>query len=171
MIMNIFRYSTTLAPRQRWTLAVLAMMLFITSQPVNAQTIDAGSIETAVESQADGIMVEPSQYQTLPVAEDRPVVATRIVSMTAYNSEPGQTDDTPFITANNTRVRDGIVAANFLPFNTKVRIPELFGDRVFVVTDRMNKRYTNRMDIWMEKKSDALKFGVKHAVKIEILGK
>jgi 3D (Asp-Asp-Asp) domain-containing protein len=170
MIMNIFRYSTTLAPRQRWTLAVLAMMLFITSQPVNAQTI-AGSIETAVESQADGITVEPSQYQTLPTAEDRPVVATRIVSMTAYNSEPGQTDDTPFITANNTRVRDGIVAANFLPFNTKVRIPELFGDRVFVVTDRMNKRYTNRMDIWMEKKSDALKFGVKHAVKIEILGK
>ncbi|MDP3003980.1 MAG: hypothetical protein Q8N43_00505, partial [Candidatus Azambacteria bacterium] len=39
---------------------------------------------------------------------------TMKVVLTAYSSTPDQTDDTPFITASNTRVRDGIVAANFL---------------------------------------------------------
>jgi 3D (Asp-Asp-Asp) domain-containing protein len=81
----------------------------------------------------------------------------------------GQTDQSPFVTANGTRVRDGIVAANFLKFQTRIRLPELYGDKIFVVTDRMHERYTNRVDIWMEKKSEALRFGVKRRVKIEIL--
>jgi 3D (Asp-Asp-Asp) domain-containing protein len=100
------------------------------------------------------------------------VVSTSTHSMTAYNSEPGQTDNSPCITANGFNVCEhGVedtIAANFLKFGTKVRIPELFGDRVFVVRDRMNKRYSNRVDIWMNNYSDAIKFGVKTA-KIEVL--
>lgn len=91
----------------------------------------------------------------------------RKVAMTAYNSEPGQTDDSPCITANGFNVcAHGIedtVAANFLPMGTKVKIPDYFGDRVFVVRDRMNARYQNRIDVWMLKRSDALKFGVRVA--------
>ena len=71
------------------------------------------------------------------------------VMVTAYSSTPDQTDDTPFHTANGTYVRDGIIAANFLKFGTKVRFPDYFGNRVFEVQDRMNARYTNRADIWM----------------------
>lgn len=89
------------------------------------------------------------------------------VAMTAYNSEPGQTDDSPCITANGFNVcAHGIedtVAANFLPMGTKVKIPDHFGDRVFIVRDRMNVRYQNRIDVWMLKRTDALKFGVKVA--------
>lgn len=96
----------------------------------------------------------------------------RKVAMTAYNSEPGQTDDSPCITANGFNVcAHGIedtVAANFLPMGTKIKIPDYFGDRVFVVRDRMNARYQERVDIWMLKKSDALKFGVRVA-KIEVI--
>jgi len=92
--------------------------------------------------------------------------------VTAYNSEPGQTDDSPCITANNFNVCDnGIedtIAANFLPFGSKVKIPELFGERVFVVRDRMNRRFSNRVDVWMIERPDAVKFGVKMA-KIEVL--
>ena len=33
------------------------------------------------------------------------------------------------------------IAANFLPLGTQVKIPELFGDKVLVVHDRMNSRY------------------------------
>jgi 3D (Asp-Asp-Asp) domain-containing protein len=83
--------------------------------------------------------------------------------MTAYTSRPEETDDSPFITADGSHVRDGIVAANFLPFGTKVRIPKLFGDKVFEVHDRMNKRYPYKMDFWMEELNDARQFGVRRA--------
>jgi len=89
------------------------------------------------------------------------------VTVTAYSSTPDQTDDTPFITASNTRVRDGVVAANFLPFNTKIMIPELFGDKIFVVEDRMHKRFNNRVDIWFPDRESAEKFG-KRTVKIHV---
>jgi 3D (Asp-Asp-Asp) domain-containing protein len=90
-----------------------------------------------------------------------------IRTLTAYNSDPAQTDDTPCITANGFNVCEhGIedtVAANFLPFGTKIRIPDLFGERVFVVRDRMNKRYPSRIDVWMLEKDEARQFGVRRA--------
>ena len=91
--------------------------------------------------------------------------ATLGISMkiTAYSSTPDETDDTPFITATGMRVRDGIVATNMLPFGTKVKIPSLFGDKIFVVEDRMAKRMVGVLDIWMPTKNAALRFGVTHA--------
>ncbi|TSC91331.1 MAG: hypothetical protein CEN90_460 [Parcubacteria group bacterium Licking1014_17] len=97
-----------------------------------------------------------------------PTVREMTVTVTAYSSTPGQTDSTPFITARNTMVRDGIVAANFLPFGTKIKIPEKFGNKVFVVEDRMNSRYDKRIDVWFENTQTALEFGVKN-LKIQIL--
>lgn len=90
------------------------------------------------------------------------------VAITAYSSTPEQTDDSPFIMANGKHVYDGAVAANFLPFGTLVRFPDLFGDKVFVVEDRMHKRFSKRMDIWMPKTSDARVFGLKRS-RVEIL--
>jgi 3D (Asp-Asp-Asp) domain-containing protein len=108
----------------------------------------------------------------LPENEPVDVDFSKNVTLTAYNSETGQTDNSPCITANGFNVcKNGIedtIAANFLPFGTKVKIPALFGDRVFVVRDRMNKRFSNRVDVWMIERSDAIKFGVKVA-KIEVL--
>lgn len=100
------------------------------------------------------------------------VVRTSTHTMTAYNSEAAQTDSTPCITANGFNVCEhGVedtVAANFLPIGTKIRIPDLFGDRIFIVRDRMNKRHSDRVDVWMIHRADALKFGVKKA-RIEVL--
>lgn len=90
------------------------------------------------------------------------------VVMTAYSSTPDQTDSTPFITASGTHVHDGIVAANFVRLGTKVRIPDIYGNKIFVVEDRMNKRYRYRMDIWMETRAQAKHFGLRN-VKVEIL--
>lgn len=84
-------------------------------------------------------------------------------TITAYSSSPDETDSTPFITARNTRVRDGIVAANSLAFGVKIMIPEIFGEKIFVVEDRMHQRYGNRIDIWMPSKKMALEFGKKFA--------
>ena len=90
------------------------------------------------------------------------------VSVTGYSSTPDQTDHTPFITASGIHVRDGVAAANFLPFGTVFRIPELFGDKTFVVEDRMHNRYWMNVDIWFPEKDLAKEFGRK-VVKIETL--
>jgi len=82
------------------------------------------------------------------------------VIITAYSSTPDQTDDSPFITASNTRTRDGVIAANFLDFGTKVKIPSLFGDKVFTVEDRMAKKHNGKMDIWFPQRNLAKKFGI-----------
>ncbi len=94
--------------------------------------------------------------------------AVKKVYVTAYSSSPEETDDTPFITASGKEVRDGIVASNFLTMGTKVRIPAIFGNKVFVVEDRMHPRMTNVVDVWMPSKNEAKQFGRVYA-EIEIL--
>ncbi len=113
-----------------------------------------------------------SSSKPIASSSELTVVRTSTHTMTAYNSEVGQTDDSPCITANGFNVcKHGIedtVAANFLPMGTKIKIPELFGDRIFVVRDRMNKKHPNRVDVWMKDRPSAMKFGVKVA-KIQVL--
>ena len=97
------------------------------------------------------------------------IVKTIKVVVTAYSSTPDQTDDTPFITASGKSVADGIIANNMLPFGTKIKIPQLYGDKVFTVEDRMNRDKSNyHIDIWMQSKPLAVNFGVKTA-DIEVL--
>ena len=84
-----------------------------------------------------------------------------MVIVTAYSSTPDQTDSSPFITANGTYVRDGIIAANFLPFGAKVKFPEYSGDKIFTVEDRMAKKNSHKIDIWMISRNAAMNFGVK----------
>lgn len=113
------------------------------------------------------VMPLPVKQVTPKIDPNAKAMGKRTVLMTAYNSEVSQTDGSPCITATGFNVcKHGIedtIAANFLKFGTKVKIPALYGDRIFIVRDRMNKRYTNKVDIWMKNKSDALKFGVKSA--------
>lgn len=78
---------------------------------------------------------------------------------TGYSSTVDQCDSDPFTTASGKHVHFGTLAANFLPFGTSVLFPEYFGDRVFVVEDRMNARFSNRMDIWFESRREAIGFG------------
>jgi 3D (Asp-Asp-Asp) domain-containing protein len=94
-----------------------------------------------------------------------------VVTVTAYSSTSDQTDEDPFTTASNRRVRWGYVAANFLPFGTNIMIPELFGDEVFEVQDRMNRRYSERVDIWFPSRSHAAVFGVGHGIAIHVVEK
>ncbi len=96
------------------------------------------------------------------------VKRTYTVSASAYSSEVWQTDSTPFTTASNTHVRDGVIAANFLPFGTLVRIPDLFGDKIFIVEDRMNSRYWLNVDVWFADTAVAKAFGRK-TLTIEVL--
>lgn len=97
------------------------------------------------------------------------VIEMRSMWVTAYSSTPEETDETPFVTASNTEVRHGIVATNDLPFGTKIQIPDVFGDQVFTVEDRMHRRKENWIDIWMPAKADALRFGIRKEATIVVL--
>ncbi len=110
-----------------------------------------------------------ASYTAKVVAEVKNTVKTIKVVITAYSSTPDQTDNTPFVTASGKHVRAGIIANNMLPFGTKVKIPKLYGDQVFVVEDRMNRKKSNyHIDIWMPSRPLAVNFGVKTA-EIEVL--
>jgi 3D (Asp-Asp-Asp) domain-containing protein len=114
----------------------------------------------------------PKYYNDIPteINGTRLVPKQKInVVLTAYSSTPWETQGNPYITASGSYVRDGIVASNLLDFGTKIRIPEVFGDKVFVVEDRMNpKKGYYHIDIWMPSYSEAVNFGVKKTY-IEIL--
>lgn len=114
-----------------------------------------------------------SQGNTLEATSNHADPSAKVVwrlntIITGYSSTPDQTDSTPFITAANTFVRPGIVAANFLPLGTKIRLPELYGDRIFVVEDRMHPRKHYLVDIWFPTREEALNFGAKTTL-IEVL--
>lgn len=87
------------------------------------------------------------------------------VSVSAYTASVDETDDTPCHTANGDNICDpnkGLTAAmNGMPFGTKIQIPAL-GDKVFTINDRMNRRYdSGYMDIHVQTKAEAFKFGRK----------
>jgi len=121
---------------------------------------DASTVQAVSVSQTSPSAIVPSKRSAAK--------KTMMVVATAYSSSVDETDDTPFITAKGTYVRDGIIAANFLPFGTAVKIPAIYGDKVFMVEDRMNKRFPDRIDVWMPSKQAAFLFGKKKVV-IEII--
>jgi 3D (Asp-Asp-Asp) domain-containing protein len=139
---------------------VLGGLLLDLSSPrvVKAETVAIDSTFEPIE-----------MVQGLPQAGDREPRKVISALVTVYTSTPDQTDDTPFITATGERVHDGLVAANFLPFGTRVRFPDLYGDKTFIVYDRMNARYGyGHVDIWLDTtKQEARKFGAKR-LKMEI---
>jgi len=89
--------------------------------------------------------------------------ATKTVWVTAYTSDPDETSNHPLITASGGMVHDGEVAANFLPFGTRIEIPSLFGNKVFTVEDRTSSKFSGRVDIWMPTYNKAVDFGIRNA--------
>ena len=132
------------------------------SQFVNHKTVALMMEEMRNETKAFG---------SLPVSKEAKPRKTFTLPITAYTSEVAQTDDTPCITASGLDVcnRDveNVIAANFLPIGTHVRIPELYGNRVFTVQDRMNARYDKHVDVWLKDLGEAKQFGLKFS-KIEV---
>jgi LysM repeat protein len=94
------------------------------------------------------------------------------VTATAYTSHVGQTDKTPFLAAWNNRIRPGmkIIAVSRdlikkygLTNGVRVRLKGLPG--YYVVRDKMNKRFRNKIDIYMgTNKRKALKWGKRKIV-------
>jgi 3D (Asp-Asp-Asp) domain-containing protein len=139
---------------------ILSVLLIRPISVDYAQTVNPTASTTAKTAASTVAMAAQPRLTVLQEIE---------VWVTAYASVPQETDDTPFITASNKQVADGFIAANFLPFGTKVKIPSLFGDKIFTVEDRMDRRMVDYVDIWMPTVSEAKDFGI-HKAKIVVLG-
>ncbi|KKR13629.1 MAG: hypothetical protein UT43_C0039G0001, partial [Parcubacteria group bacterium GW2011_GWC1_39_29] len=126
------------------------------------------TVQTNSDISQDGSVLAISSQISTQKPKAKTERRTFLVTATGYSSSVDQTDSTPFITASNTFVRDGIIAANFLPIGTRVRIPSLFGDKQFIVEDRMNSRYWYNIDLWFADRASAIHFGKKQVV-IEIV--
>jgi 3D (Asp-Asp-Asp) domain-containing protein len=82
-------------------------------------------------------------------------VRTLQVHATAYNSVPGQTDDSPFVGAWGDKLRSEIKSIAIshdlidlgITKNTKIKIKGVPGE--FTVLDKMNRRWEKRIDIYM----------------------
>ena len=90
------------------------------------------------------------------LSSDTPVSKSIVVTATAYNALPGQTtSEHPDITAWGDKLKPGMkciaVSRDLIPLglthNTKVRIEGFEGH--YLVKDKMNKRWTKRIDIYM----------------------
>jgi len=149
--------------------AVIALVILVLALNTQIKEVDAAwsleDISALIENKAENICNLPlfsGGDSIMGVNESLPPKMLSVI-LTAYSSTVDQTDDTPFITASNTRTRDGVVAANFLPFGTKVKIPGIFGDKVFTVEDRMAKKHDGKIDIWFPERYLAKNFGVQEA--------
>ena len=149
-------------------LAVILALLALVVQPFSSVQAEneilsnlrqnSSSVGLILEESTEGKMFFP------PVEIKKPDKNLKAV-ISFYSSTPGQTDSSPFIAADGTRVFDGMIANNCLPFGTEVKIPALYGDKIFKVHDRMNKRYgCSKFDIWMDAPVKELrKLGIKRA--------
>lgn len=82
--------------------------------------------------------------------------------VTEYSSTPGQTDDTPDITASGTHVHNGTAACPpTLSFGTRISID----GKHYTCEDRMAARFPHRFDMWVETRGEALQWGVR---KVEV---
>jgi len=149
--------------------ASLALISLISNTFVSQYNLSDSIQEEINISPVDGLVTLHGQALVQSANPNTPVVTeSRLVLVTAYSSTPDQTDSTPFITASGSHVRDGIVACNFLSFGTYVRFPDMYGDKVFVVEDRMALKNSHKIDIWFNTRWEAMQFGARQ-LKVEVL--
>ncbi|MFA5947266.1 MAG: hypothetical protein WC813_04590 [Patescibacteria group bacterium] len=160
------------SPVESGVVAVMILALGYFALPLNVDaTTNLGiNADKTVALQVAAMQNQTKNFGALPENKDRDGVSVRYMQVSAYTSRVEECDSTPFITASQTHVRDGVVATNQLPFGTRIKMPEIYGDKVFIVEDRMNTRYKNNMDIWMDDLATARHFGRK-TVKIVVFKK
>ena len=123
-----------------------------------------------------GFFFLSSAIAALPAHANAPTVLTppsQTVTLTAYNAVPAQTDSNPLVTASGAYSNPEVVAARSrdlareLPFGTiiEIRGPSSSGDTCGydivapiigyrVIADTMNARYTDRIDVLFNTKSN-----------------
>lgn len=153
----LFNY--TLTPVLCAMLAILAVTVVVKQQTIDGLEHKLALAEHTAEARKR--MIE--EVRLLQKAASAPPVRT--VTVTAYNPTTDQCDEDPLIAASMRKVRSGTIAVSRdlfdqgWVFGRKVRIE---GIGIFEINDLMNKRFTQRIDIFMWDEGQARQFGKKN---------
>lgn len=143
-----------------------ALLILVMGFNVFATQVEAVASEESLavtQTVADDIAL-PVVQDFLPEIDPRKPRRVYKSTLTAYTSRAEETDSTPFITANGSHVHMGTIAANCLPFGAKVQLPDLYGDQIFVVEDRLHPRKgCGVIDVWLPEYNQAIQFGKKYS--------
>ena len=149
----------TLTPVLCVALVLLAVMVVVKQQEIDVLQHKLALSEHTSEARKQ--MIE--EVRLLQKAASAPPVRT--VTVTAYNPTTSQCDEDPLIAASMRKVRLGTIAVSRdlfdqgWVFGRKVRIEGL---GIFEINDLMNKRFTQRIDIFMWDEGKARQFGKKN---------
>lgn len=112
-----------------------------------------------------GTVVNPENISEMPQSSE-----LIFVDLSAYNSEVGQTDSTPWITASGTKTGLGTIALSrdLIKRYAGESAPFSYGDTViamkiygeFTVEDTMHPRKEKRGDVWLPTRKEANAFGI-----------
>lgn len=156
--MKIF-LNYTLTPILCAAMVILAVVAVVKQQEIDILRHKLVLAEQTAEARK--LMVE--EVRLLQKAASAPPVRT--VTVTAYNPTTDQCDEDPLIAASMRKVRSGTIAVSRdlfdqgWVFGRKVRIEGL---GIFEINDLMNKRFTQRIDIFMWDEGQARQFGRKN---------
>ncbi|MGE4265709.1 MAG: hypothetical protein AB7E46_14695 [Desulfovibrio sp.] len=149
-------------------LTALAAALVCTLAALAAQTSELKELKTtapASEYRAEvaRLIVTDQEYLNRLEKQSRPV---SMVTVTAYNADPAQTDSDPEIAASMRRVRPGTIAVSRDLFNKgwvfgrKVRIEGL---GIYEINDLMAARHDKAIDVFIGCNQRAQAFGKRRA--------
>lgn len=165
----MIRAAKKLTPTHIIALAFIPLQLFLLSAPLVAKSDDLHELASPREIFTISGKAKAQKIAALPVVPAVSVKKTMTLTVTAYSSTVDQTDGDPFTTASGSKVHVGTIAHNTLPFGTRVRFPDAFGDKVFVVEDRLNPRHGAYIaDMWMTSRQEAKQWG-RRVLRMEIL--
>ena len=141
-------------------LSFFFFIIILTFSENNNNIFALSGKDSTIEQKEKTIFSKESRLLVMPVCKfSFEKIKAEIVirrTITAYSIQQHRT-------ASGVRCKKGIAAANWLPLGTKIKIPKIFGNKIFVIADRMNIRYPSRLDIWMSDKAKALNFGTRTA--------
>lgn len=153
----IFNYTFT--PVLCAVIVILAVIVVVKQQRIDDLTHRLNLVQKTAEARKEFV----EEARLLQKAKNMSPVRT--VTVTAYNPTTDQCDEDPLIAASMRKVRSGTVAVSRdlfdqgWVFGRKVRIE---GYGIFEINDLMNKRFTQRIDIFMWEESQAREFGRKN---------
>ncbi|MCO1599862.1 3D domain-containing protein [Desulfosporosinus nitroreducens] len=132
---------------------IIALILALSSAPIQVKQEPSHVVAIDLKSLVPRPVVARKQ-----VSRSSQQIERRAMTITAYTKDDEGMNGRG-ITTSGERVRQGltIAAPERIPFGTEIHIPVL---GTFVVSDRGGAIKGNRLDLYMERREDALRFGV-----------
>jgi 3D (Asp-Asp-Asp) domain-containing protein len=159
-------------PIQVAILPALAAALFFSLAALASQRGEMSELKRMSQSEYRAevaqLVVSDPEYLRRLEEQSRP---NALVTVTAYNADPAQTDSDPDIAASMRRVRPGTIAVSRdlfdrgWVFGRKVRLE---GIGIYEINDLMAPRHSRAIDIFIHSNSQALAFG-KRRIKAALL--